>query len=137
MSAVKEGVRVKVKGDSNQHIFKDGIIAVSTGEDYGVHAKGQWSGFRSEVTGNFQWLLPEHYEVINEAVLTEAVVEPEEADEVAVNLPKKAVYVVISSSDEVLATTADREYARELKAALGGKRKGTRIFQYTAVKEIR
>lgn len=52
-------------------------------------------------------------------------------------LPAKVVYAVLNKYNEILATTADREYARELKTALGGKRNGVLIYQFKANKEIR
>jgi len=90
---------------------------------------GQWRQFK-DADGSHQYLLERHYKAYVEPVKVEAPV-------VAEVLPTKAAYAVFNANDEIVATSSDREYARELKAALGGKRKGIRIFSYTAEKEIR
>lgn len=139
MSTVKQGVRARITHETHDHGFDAGVIVVSTGHDYAPHPRGQWSQFHIE--GNVfdtQYLLPEHYEVVATPVaIAPAKVVEAVAEVPAVFLPGKAVYAVVDADDDVMATTADRDYARELKAALGGKRKGIRIFQYGAVKEIR
>ncbi|AMR57512.1 hypothetical protein vB_PsyM_KIL2_0112 [Pseudomonas phage vB_PsyM_KIL2] len=126
MATVSKGVVVKVRtAKKYEHAFKPGTLATSEGEDFGPHHRGLWSLFRNE-EGETQYLLPEHYDLV------------EAADEVSdETLPNKVIYGVLNAADEIYASTADRDFAREMKAALGGKRKGIRIFQYAAVKEIR
>jgi hypothetical protein len=139
-ASVQKGTVVRVLGPKSlHHNFKEGLIVTATGEDFGPHHLGVWSNFKDE-EGDTQFLLPHHYELVDTPkVAAPVVVVKEEAVkvEVAEVLPNKAVYGVLNAEDEIYATTADRDFARELKAALGGKRKGVRIFQYTAVKEIR
>jgi hypothetical protein len=149
MASVSKGVVVKVHtAKTYDHSFKAGELATSEGVDFGSHHRGIWSLFKSEA-GDTQYLLPEHYVVLHDGVdyagkkvEKKVVVEApvvEVTDEVVSDetLPNKVVYGVLNAEDEIYATTADRDFARELKAALGGKRKGVRIFQYAAVKEIR
>lgn len=147
MASVSKGVVVKVvsRGD-NAHSFEVGEHVTSMGEDFGPHHQGVWARFKNE-EGETQYLLPEHFEVVEapKAVEKKVVVEvpailvEESPAEVGIEeiLPNKVVYGVLNAEDEIYATTADRDFARELKSALGGKRKGVRIFQYAAVKEIR
>lgn len=139
MSTVKQGVRARITHETHDHGFKAGTVVVSTGHDYPKHPRGQWSQFHSEGSVfDTQYLLPEHYEVVATPIaIAPAKVVEAVAEVPAAFLPGKAVYAVVDADDDVMATTADRDYARELKAALGGKRKGIRIFQYGAVKEIR
>lgn len=148
MALVSKGVVVKVHtAKTYDHSFKAGALATSEGVDFGSHHRGTWSLFRNEA-GETQYLLPEHYDIVEapKAVEKKVVVEApvvaveDDGSEVATlveDLPNKVVYGVLNAEDEIYATTADRDFARELKAALGGKRKGVRIFQYAAVKEIR
>lgn len=148
MALVSKGVVVKVHtAKTYDHSFKAGALATSEGVDFGSHHRGTWSLFRNE-EGETQYLLPEHYDLVEapKAVEKKVVVEApvvaveDDGSEVATlveDLPNKVVYGVLNAEDEIYATTADRDFARELKAALGGKRKGVRIFQYAAVKEIR
>lgn len=148
MALVSKGVVVKVHtAKTYDHSFEAGTLATSEGTDFGNHHRGTWSLFRNE-EGETQYLLPEHYDLVEalkaveKKVVVEApvVVVEEDNSEVATlaeDLPNKVVYGVLNAEDEIYATTADRDFARELKAALGGKRKGVRIFQYAAVKEIR
>lgn len=138
MASVSKGVLVKVHtATTYDHAFKAGAVVTSEGVDFGSHHRGTWSLFKDEA-GETQYLLPEHYDLVEapKAVEKKVVVEAavEASDE---TLPNKVVYGVLNAEDEIYATTADRDFARELKAALGGKRKGVRIFQYAAVKEIR
>lgn len=135
MSLVPKGVAVRIKRSPRMwdHSFEEGDIAVSLSEDFEFHHRGPWSLFRNQ-DGETQYLLPEHYEVLESPVATS----PVDLVESAVKLEKaKAVYAVVDANDDVKATTADRDLARDFKAALGGKRKGIRIFQYSNSKEIR
>lgn len=130
--SIEKGTTVKIvsKGNTGDHGFYIGDTVVTTGLDWPYNTpRGAWQQFRRE-DQLCQYLLPEHYEVTEQTVTVEGGIEPE-------IVPTKSVYAVVNTEDEIYATTADREYARELKAALGGKRKGVRIFQYAAVKEIR
>lgn len=149
MSSVPKGVVAKIISRGYDHSFSVGEVVTSTGEDFGPHHQGVWAKFRN-IKGTTQFLLPAHYEVVEVAApkVLEAPIEKsnltlpelEEAYkqvEVDEDLPNKVVYGVLNAEDEIYATTADRDFARELKAALGGKRKGVRIFQYAAIKEIR
>lgn len=141
MASVQKGVVVRVlSSTTRQHAFKEGDKVTSLGQDFGPHTLGVWALFQSE-SGHTQYLLPSHYEVIEKvkeepSVVAAPLVFAREA-ETLVELPNKVVYSVLNAEDEIYATTADRDFARELKAALGGKRKGIRIFQYAAIKEIR
>lgn len=158
MASVSKGVVVKVHtAKAYDHSFKAGTLATSEGTDFGNHHRGTWSLFRNEA-GETQYLLPEHYDLVEApkavekkvvveapVVLHDAHVKAYEAHQAIkvegeipeADLPNKVVYGILNADDDIYATTADRDFARELKAALGGKRKGVRIFQYAAVKEIR
>lgn len=144
MATVSKGVVVKVHtAKTYDHAFKAGAVVTSEGVDFGSHHRGTWSLFKDEA-GETQYLLPEHYDLVEapkaveKKVVVEAPVIVEAADEASdETLPNKVIYGVLNAEDEIYASTADRDFARELKAALGGKRKGVRIFQYAAVKEIR
>lgn len=125
MSTVKKGVVVRV-GASRDHDFDSGELVTSTGVSYGYHSKGSWTQFEDE-EGRTQYLLPQHYTIV--AAPSPTVVAEE--------LPSKSVYAVVKKSGFISYTGDDREVAREVKSALGGKKMGVRIFQYTAVKEIR
>lgn len=136
MSAVPKGTVVRVNDvKTHDHGFARGVVVTSTGEDFGDHHMGNWSQFVTE-EGYTQYLLPHHYKVVDEPEVVLVDEAPAEVGIVDI-LPNKVVYGVLNAGDEIYATTADRDFARELKAALGGKRKGVRIFQYTAAKEIR
>lgn len=132
MSTVKKGVVVRVnKRTDFSHNFEEGQEVIATGKAFGQNSRGYWSTFVDK-SGKTQNLLPQHYTIV------EAIVKESQATEVvAEDLPSKAVYAVVDSKGEVYASTSDRDDARDLKSILGGKRKGVRIFQYTAVKEIR
>lgn len=145
MSSVPKGVIAKITNLGHYHSFKVGETVTSTGEDLGQYYQGVWAKFKN-IEGETQFLLPLHYEVLVEveveapkAVPAPVILVEESSAEVGIEetLPNKVVYGVLNAEDEIYATTADRDFARELKAALGGKRKGVRIFQYAAVKEIR
>jgi hypothetical protein len=137
MSVVTKGVVVKVnKSNACDHSFKSGEFATSEGVGVGSYtARGIWTLFKNE-DGETQYLLPGHYDVVEAPVAVEVAVPlPVVASDE--HLPTKFAYVVVNSKDDVLGATPDREAAREIKYLLGGKRKGVRIFQYAAVKEIR
>lgn len=57
--------------------------------------------------------------------------------EVDNDLPTKVLYAVLKGDGLNVWSGEDRDTAREIKSALGGKRNGVRIFSYTADKEIR
>jgi hypothetical protein len=133
--ALDKGDKVVIVGERTNHGFKDGDVVTYTGLDYPKHHKGQWRQFK-DAEGFHQYLLEDHYEAYVEPTKVVVVKHTGEAV-VAETLPTKAAYAVFNANDEIVATSSDREYARELKAALGGKRKGIRIFSYTAEKEIR
>lgn len=106
------------------HEFEVGDIVVA-GDVYPYNL--EWQLFTNS-EGETQYLLEEHYKVV------ESSPEDKPLDSTA---KVKAVYAVLKEDGDIVATTADRDFARELKAAMGGKRKGVSIFQYTAAKEIR
>jgi hypothetical protein len=134
MSQIPKGVIVRIKEDkTHDHGFKAGSLVESMGEDFGEHHRGLWSKFKSEF-GSSQYLLPEHYEMVKDAAPTEIEVKLVDGEE---QRPSKVIYAVVKGQNEVYTTTFDRAKARDIKAALGGKSKGVRIFQYAAVKEIR
>lgn len=141
---VARGVAVKVLNAgvgvavSHQHNFEIGSIVISKGVDFGKHHLGEWALF-ADSEGVTQWLLPQHYEVIGVEKVVELEKKVEKVVEKVVDktIPTKAVYAVVDVNGSIFSTTDDREQARELKSALGGKRKGVRIFQYTTDKEIR
>lgn len=51
--------------------------------------------------------------------------------------PRVTYLYVVEDEDGVYGKTFDRDHARELKAAFGGKKAGVIITAYAAVKEIR
>ena len=136
--ALDKGDKVVIIGEkTNDHCFETGKVVTYTGIDYPKHHKGQWRQFK-DAKGVTQYLLESHYEDYVEPAVEVIVLRKAEATvEPTLVLPTKAAYAVFNANDEIVATSSDREYARELKAALGGKRKGIRIFSYTAEKEIR
>ncbi|WYN05031.1 hypothetical protein ISREJYDI_CDS0065 [Pseudomonas phage UNO-G1W1] len=137
--ALQKGDKVIVvsgfAGDGYDHGFQKGEIVTYTGENFPPHHRGQWYQFESDTdVGHTQYMLEEHF--TRQVVLKPTAVRVS-GETVQKDLPTKASYAVFNAADEIVATTADRDYARELKAALGGKRKGIRIFSYVADKEIR
>ncbi|ATN92814.1 hypothetical protein QGX11_gp051 [Pseudomonas phage PPSC2] len=135
MSFVEKGVKVKVLSKDGKafHNLREGDTVVSTGGGLEL-STGNWTIFEED--GGFtQYLLPYHYEVIKEDVVAK-VKEVAVASTTEV-LPSKVIYGIVNSADDVIASTFDRDYARELKAAMGGKRQGVRIFAFAATKEIR
>lgn len=129
--ALQKGDKVMVHGEpDHEHGFKTGTVVTYTGVDYPPHHKGQWRQFEDE-DGFTQYLLDRHYKPQGIQLASGEIKDKAEG------LPNKVSYAVFNAADEIVATTADRGFARELKAALGGKRKGIRIFSYVADKEIR
>lgn len=47
------------------------------------------------------------------------------------------LYSVVDAAGDIWLSTQDREYAREIKAAMGGKKEGIIIMAYAPLKEIR
>lgn len=141
--SVQAGTKARVLNPDGTpyHAFDEGDIVTAIGEDHDDTDLGLWARFENE-DGDTQYLLPIHYEVIEAAKVKAAPVRaPEiigEAKEVVdTALPTKVVYGIVTKDDEVIASTFSREYAREMKSALGGKRSGVRIFAFAATKEIR
>lgn len=138
--SITKGTTVRVVSDSSVHRFPEGTIATYTGEDFQPHPAGQWRRFDAG-NGHTQWLLEEHYEVIEQPKTVKVTTITTEKSVTTiteeVNLPSKVVYVVTKQNGDISYTGDDREIAREVKAALGGKRNGVVIYQYAAVKEIR
>lgn len=135
--SVNKGVKVRVVNADGSHGFDVGDVVTSTGKPWGETARGYWDQFDSQCETYSQYLLAEHYELVA------PVVEPVKAEQLKGvivqedGVPTKAIYGVVNKYDEIWMTTDDRDHARDIKADLGGKRKGVRIFQYAAVKEIR
>lgn len=133
---LKAGTKVKVLGPTlgDFHDFPKGLIVTATGELY--PGLSQWQNFRDE-RGFTQFMMDKHFEVFEEV----EVLKPAKAVETPVkedtSVKVKAVYAILKEDGDIVATTADRDFARELKAAMGGKRKGISIFQYGSAKEIR
>lgn len=134
--ALQIGDKVVVIGPKTfDHHFTEGDVVTYTGEDNDIptHHRGHWRQFKRGDEQFTQYLLAEHFKPYKAPKVSGEIVEKV----VDTTLPTKASYAVFNAHDEIVATTADRDYARELKAALGGKRKGIRIFSYVADKEIR
>lgn len=134
---LKAGTKVKVLGPTlgDYHGFKAGQIVTATGELF--PDLPSWQNFR-DAYGDTQFMMDKHFEVVKEV----EVVKPAKAveapvKEVETSVKVKAVYAILKEDGDIVATTADRDFARELKAAMGGKRKGISIFQYGSAKEIR
>lgn len=130
--ALKAGTEVRVikKGDSSAyHGFQVGQVVTAAGELF--ENNPIWQLF-IDGDGWQQYLQDQHFELV-------APVETEELLEKGVDktLPNKVVYAIVDKDDEIIGCRVDRDKARDTKALLGGKKKGVRIFQYAAVKEIR
>ena len=129
MTVIKEGTKVRVLDVSNtDHCFKAGDVVTANGDNWGENSRGFWSGFEG-TEGLLQYLLPEHFVVIED--------EKVEGEVVAKDVPNKVTYAVFKKNGRIVYSGEDRDTAREVKAALGGKKKGVRIYLYTAQKEIR
>ena len=112
-------------GDDSYHYFPTGsVVEFVKDSPFGLIFEGITDDGKET-----QFLLEEHFSKLTVEQAVEKVVDT--------TLPTKASYAVFNARNEIVATTADRDYARELKAALGGKRQGVRIFSYVADKEIR
>lgn len=61
----------------------------------------------------------------------------QEAEQKEVEARVKYLYSVQTDTGYPIMSTRDREYAREVKADLGGKKEGIIIMAYAPVKEIR
>lgn len=119
---LKEGTKVKIlnQGTNSDNFHRFDLGEVVTAKNVFV---GEWQQFFSK-EGSTQFLLPDHYQVVEQPLVEE-------------DSPVKAIYAVIDGNSKVRASTSDRDHARLVKAGLGGKRKGFKIFQYAPVKEIR
>lgn len=133
--ALPFGTQVKVikEGYSNNyHGFKVGTLATAQEELF--EANPTWQRFKDE-EGMVQYLQDQHFQLV-----TPKAVEDHQKDEeklLDITLPNKVVYAIVDKDDEIIGCRVDRDKARDTKALLGGKKKGVRIFQYAAVKEIR
>jgi len=133
MKALPFGTVVKVikKGDSAAyHGFHVGDVVTAQGELF--ENNKIWQHFKDS-TGMTQYLQDQHFELVTPV---KVAVEKEEIL-LDVSVPSKVVYAIVDADDEIIGCRVDRDKARDTKALLGGKRKGIRIFQYAAVKEIR
>jgi len=127
ISDLSVGSKVRCISDKGwDGVFTEGeqytVTKIWDGTFSGVHLDGEPAA--SIFLDDFELV-----EVVAQKVATEKAVDTK--------LPVKVVYAVLNKYNEILATTADREYARELKTALGGKRNGVVIYQFKANKEIR
>ena len=128
-SELQKGDKVEViSGYDDYHFFPVGSVVEYVSDDtfLGIVSGGSWGSSAVEGT---QYMEPKHYKKLDESVDTDDTTQP--------SLPRKVVYAVLDSDDIVYATTSNRDYAREIKAGLGGKVSGVKIYQYTATKEIR
>lgn len=136
--SLKNGTKVViVNGAGTFHYFKQGaVVTADATSPFGDMFRGTVYCTSGEVFENeTQYLNPEHYKLYEGEEFPDEVKVSGEIPEK--NLPSKVIYGVVNSNDEVQATTSDRDHARDLKSMLGGKRKGVKIFAYTAQKEIR
>jgi len=77
-----------------------------------------------------------NYEVIDLDINAPVVAEQsDEQKEIAARI--KYMYSVQDDEGTAIVNTRDREYAREVKAYMGGKKEGIIIMAYAPVKEIR
>jgi hypothetical protein len=135
--AIEKGTKVVVIGGGptaqkgDYHTFKHNTVVTATGRVYDFNP--EWELF-ADSDGNTSWLRASHYELSKELEVAKAEAKQEAVDP---DLPTKALYAVIKKSGTISYSGSDRETAREVKFALGGKKKGVRIFQYAATKEIR
>lgn len=74
--------------------------------------------------------------IVEGEVIQPVVVEAPK-EEGGVNPRVKYLYSVVDEAGNIWLSTADREYAREIKAAMGGKKEGIIIMAYAPLKEIR
>lgn len=140
MSVVVKGLKVVVRPGGRGHSLKGNTVAVATsGKRFAETGTYKDWYFFETADGGGQWLGPQHYDLYVEPETQDKPVAQKVVAEKVVDakLPAKVVYGVLNKYNEVIATTADREYARELKTALGGKRNGVLIYQFKANKEIR
>jgi hypothetical protein len=125
--SIEQGTKVVVVSggptfrNNDYHSFNIGNIVTATGRVYDFNP--EWELFRND-EGETTWLKAKHYEIVKQSKVVDKP------------LPSKVVYVVMKDG-ELWYNTEDRETAREVKAALGGKAKGAAIFAYSATKEIR
>lgn len=142
--ALPYGTQVKVikKGDASAyHGFQVGDVVTSLEELFDNNTI--WQNFKDE-DGFTQYLQDQHFELVakDKDTVKMIVLRTEDKDElldkgVDKALPSKVVYAIVDKDDEIIGCRVDRDKARDTKALLGGKKKGVRIFQYAAVKEIR
>ena len=128
----KVGDEVEIIDCRYGHMFRTGEIVTVTGVE---DTEGDGSYLcRSSVNGQLWWT--GHSEMRLFAACKElAVVEKSEQD---VKDAKKGRYVyVVQNKDGIIEIEQDRDDARKVKAALGGKAEGVVIVAYAPVKEIR
>lgn len=132
-SDLQKGDKVTViSGSEDFHFFPLGSVVEYVGKDVFL---GLVRCSRNGTREDTQYLEPQHYRKLNVATTGQENDEPDDSNQPS--LPRKVVYAVLDSDDIVYATTSDRDYAREIKAGLGGKVSGVKIYQYAAIKEIR
>lgn len=125
--------------DNLRNIVKKGDIVVVVGKDYndlclsGKHNSfGTWfyMATDSNIENPFR-------PCVNGLNSFEIVTAPLGIKEKVVEKKSKLLYVVSNEDQSYRMSTFDREYAREVKSDLGGKKCGFTIGAYTLVKEIR
>jgi hypothetical protein len=125
-------------GNGDYHSFNHGTVVTATGRVYDLNPI--WELFEDQ-NGTNSWLKASHYEMFKTEAVEDTVkmivLRKEPEKEVDTTLPTKVIYAILNKHDQVLYTTHERDTAREMKSVYGGKKKGVRIFQYAAVKEIR
>ena len=131
MSKFPRQVRIVASNNDWGHGFPVGDIATAT-ESYG----GEDGAIEAYiVNGNgdriSQLLTPRDFEELD------AVQPAQNAEQKEVSARVKYLYSVETDDGTKITSTQDREYARELKAHLGGKKEGIVIMAYAPVKEIR
>lgn len=138
MAELVKGTKVVIVSGGNgvYHYFENGaVVTFDYSSPFGDLFRGTVYADDGVYEDETQYLLTHHYKLYEGEELPDEVKVSGEIPEK--NLPSKVIYGVINAKDEVQATTSDRDHARDLKSMLGGKRKGVRIFAYTASKEIR
>lgn len=139
MSNFPRQVRVIESDNYWGHSFQIGEIITALAP-YDAEA----GAINGEGTGNTDEFFPatgEKYEQVlrskdyEELEVESTPVQSDEQKEVAARV--KYLYSVQDESGYPILNTRDREYAREFKADLGGKKEGIIIMAYAPVKEIR
>lgn len=136
MTVLKKGTQVKVTlagKEGGYHCFPLNAVVTAEGKVFDVDTS--WQLFKDSETGTTQWLREIHFEVVGGTAKAPVTAKDEKG--VDYTLPTKVAYAIVDKDDKIVSVRVKRSKAREVKALLGGKRKGIRIFEYVATKEIR